>query len=57
MLFGVHGVCSTPKWSKDGFTHGRWFMMYFHIGDSLLSGCLTSIGCLLGIILSGVGVR
>jgi hypothetical protein len=57
MLFGVDGVCSTPKWSKDGFTHGRWFMMYLHIGDSLLSGCLTSTECLLGIIPSGIGVR
>jgi hypothetical protein len=41
MLFGVHGVCSAPKWSKDGLTHGRWFMMDLHIGDSLLTGCLV----------------
>jgi hypothetical protein len=30
----------------DGFEHRRWFWMFFHIGNGLLSGFLTLIGCL-----------
>jgi hypothetical protein len=30
--------------------------MDFHIGDNLLSGCLTSIGCFPSIFTLGVGV-
>jgi hypothetical protein len=43
--------CMFSPWMvRDGLTHGRWFVMDLHIGDSLLSGCLTSVGCLLGIL-------
>jgi hypothetical protein len=50
MRFGVHGVCSAPGWSKMDLHMGDGHVMDLHIGDSLLSGCLTSVGCLLGIL-------
>jgi hypothetical protein len=35
-----------PYMVYDRFTHGRWSMMDFHIGDDLLNGWLTLVGCL-----------
>jgi len=35
---------------QDGIVHWRWSVLDLHSGDILLSGFLTSSGCLLGIL-------
>jgi hypothetical protein len=59
MIWGI-GVCSgvlhefwgigCPLMVRDGLAHGRWSVMDLHSGDNLLNDCLTSGGCLLGIL-------
>ena len=40
---------------RDGLQHERCSMMDTHNGDSLLSGCLTSVDCMLSVLHLGVG--
>jgi hypothetical protein len=43
-----------PLDGLDGLAHGRWSMMDLHDGDGLLSDCLTSVRCWLGILPLGI---